>query len=425
MAILQGVVQYTGKLGQTVGQRSATGKHAVRVYRDTIKNPKTDGQSVQRMVLATVGVAVSYLTEILNNAFEGVQNGAQSLNHVRSLWLKMLRTSNANQSDSTFKYLPKGKKLFVPNPYQISSGRLSAPNLAFVDGESRMYDIFVDTTYTASQAFPSIAVGDQITLICIASVYGTEISTEVGYCRFAFKDDSTPVFYQNNDGDISLNPEAIDLSKAQGPWRNLLFDGRGTSVAEVNFLSLVSENADMASAIGVIVSNIENKRRSTSYLVVNEDPNWDDYNGANVYPTYGNSGIEMDFPNDWYLNNSARRTGASGNIIKIDLPLPQMFSNLPNTTFTYQRPDALTTGAGTIHAILGGPSHEDKEVYKSSDGEVNHTELFGDIQIGFDEWTVGSQIVDFSFTSSDTVEDLILIKRIWVVWDGVTYNLTY
>lgn len=425
MAILQGVVQYTGKLGQTVGQRSATGKHAVRVYRDTIKNPKTDGQSVQRMILATVGVAVSYLTEILNNSFEGVQNGAQSLNHVRSLWLKMLRTSNANQSDSTFKYLPKGKKLFVPNPYQISSGRLSAPNLAFVDGESRMYDIFVDTTYTASQAFPSIAVGDQITLICIASVYGTEISTEVGYCRFAFKDDSTPVFYQNNDGDISLNPEAIDLSKAQGPWRNLLFDGRGTSVAEVNFLSLVSENADMASAIGVIVSNIENKRRSTSYLVVNEDPNWDDYNGANVYPTYGNSGIEMDFPNEWYLNNSARRTGASGseNIIKINLPLPQIVSGL--TVFHYAKPAAFNTGSGTIHAILGGPEHEDQEVSKSSDGSSSQTADFSGVTVGFDDWQFSDDDSEFGFTSNQEIQDVVYVKRLWIVWNGVEYNLQY
>lgn len=346
MAILQGVVQYTGKLGQTVGQRSATGKHAVRVYRDTIKNPKTDGQSVQRMILATVGVAVSYMTEILNNSFEGVQNGAQSLNHVRKLWLNMLREATASQSPSRYNYLPKGQKVFMPNPYQISSGRLIAPNMYFGDSGQVIEGLQVSLSATASEAFPMVAVGDQITFVAVGMIYDDTMQTEVGYCRFAFKDDTTPVFIQNSDGDTVLNPAAIDLSKAQGNWQGILWDSRNEYSGSVSLGAMLSENVEATGAVGVIISNIENKRRSTSYLILDPQMNLEMYAGGLVYPTYGNSGIEMDFPNEWYLNNSARRTGASGSSDAIILS-----SSLP----------ASTRGGGITLQISGMPSNDISE----------------------------------------------------------------
>lgn len=416
MAILQGVVQYTGKLGQTVGQRSATGKHAVRVYRDTIKNPRTNGQSVQRMILATVGVAISYLTEILNNAFEGVQNGAASLNYARRLWLNMLRNLTASQNPSVYNYLPKGQKLFIPNPYQISSGRLAAPNIYFTTGGQIISGLNVGLTQTASQAFPMVAVGDQITLIGVGMIYSEIVQTEVGYCRFAFKDDTTPVFIQNTDGDTVLNPAAIDLSKAQGNWQGLLWDAQENTGGTVSIGAMLSDNVEDVGAVGIVISNIENKRRSTSYLVLNPAMNLSEYAGGLVYPTYGNNGVEMDFPNDWYLNNSARRIAASEGGQEIALS-----SNLP-----------LETTSDPSISIGGVPSNEASDLrdftlnidgvnynFGNYNALVVPAALQGRLRVDYS--TVSNNSISLGFQLLGSPVTSISISSGSFVYDGTTY----
>lgn len=309
MAKLMGVIQYSGKLGTTVGYKGSGGRQNVRAHVDTIKNPKTNGQLVQRMICATVGVGVSFLTEILNNAFEGKSFGAESLAYARKLWMNMLRTSDAASLTSTYCYLHKGLKKLVANPYQISEGRLPAPALSLPNvADAEFYCEGLETPTllaTASQVFPAVEVGHQITFVMTGFF---EDSNIVKYCRFAFKNDTTPVFIAGDDA-YQLNPAAIELSKAEGPWDKLEFS-TGEDDKMIISVAKVAEFENLES-VGIIISDKENNRRSRSFLVVATNYDSDDtLKGGNVYPTYGATSVEVDFPSEWYLQNSVRPSSA-------------------------------------------------------------------------------------------------------------------
>ena len=313
MATLNGVIQYSGKLGQTVGMKGQNGKNYVRVRRDTIKNPRSAGQAIQRMIASTVAVSMGYLTEILNNSVESKSNGAATLNYLRSLWMNMLRTADAASAPSTHNYLPKGQKLFIPNRYQLSQGRLVAPAVTLDENVitfDKTLSDFALATATASVAFPDVRVGDQITVIAISESDGGDATT-ADYCRFAFKDDTTPCFIEDN-AEYYLNPAAIDLAKASGNWDQLVF---GFTTNKLTIGLQLFQSLYNVIAVGVIVSNIENKQRSTSYLVVDPYADVADYAGGDVYPTYMGSSTDIDLASEIYLNNSARRNAAAGVII--------------------------------------------------------------------------------------------------------------
>lgn len=334
MAIQSGVIQYSGKLGQTVGMSGQNGKNYMRVRRDTIKNPRSAGQAIQRMIASTVSVAISYLTEILNNSVEGKTNGAQTLNYLRSIWMNMLRTADAAQTPSTYLYLPKGKKIFVPNRYLLSQGRLAAPTFTVDESASLVLQSAVVTSSpgvgTASQLFPDVRVGDQITVIIVSGL-GLDY-TEAQYCRFAFKNDTTPVLIEDGTSWV-LNPAAVDLAKAAGKWAELTFgiyDEQLHINAEALSLSSVNDNGQCFGA-GVIVSNIENKQRSTSYFVSSGVEALADYLcGGDVYPSYMTGSTDIDLASEIYLNNSARRNGAASPVVfQATVPMPIMDDNTP------------------------------------------------------------------------------------------------
>ena len=309
MGKLMGVIQYSGKLGTTVGYKGSGGRQNVRVHVDTIKNPKTNGQLVQRMICATVGVGVSFMTEILNNAFEGKSFGAESLAYARKLWMNMLRTEDAASLSSTYKYLPKGQKEFICNPYQLSEGRLASPIVRIndpLDGEILVQGpATLSTSLTASQLFPDVAVGNQITVLVLLS---NEDAVRPVYCRFAFKDDVTAALTQTDAG-FYINPAAIDTTKAEGPWSSLQFNTGSNGEFIIGFAEIPNWESLFAAAI--LVSDKERNLRSRTFLVVAGDYDGNgEFAGGQVYPTYGESSVEVDFPSEWYLQNSVRPSNA-------------------------------------------------------------------------------------------------------------------
>lgn len=389
MATIEGVIQYTGKLGQTVGYKGRNGKNYMRVRKTSIKNPKTALQAIQRMITSTVAVAISYLTEILDNSVEGKSNGAATLDYIRGRWMNMLRAADVTQSPSTYLYLPKGRKIFVPNRYLLSQGRLAAPGFS-VDGEA-MIIMNADTVVsspaqaTASQLFPEVRVGDQITIIIISSPGNLEF-TDAQYCRFALKDDTTPALIASGTSFV-LNPEAVDVAKASGKWRELTFnvlDEHLHIYADALSLNSVSETGQCLAA-GLIVSNIENKQRSTSYLeLADVEALYDYLSGGDVYPTYQDSSTDIDMASDVYLNNSARRNAAASqeNVLSMNPslpfqintssvgsdPLPTLFTFLPtlpdslgNIDFVFQNGDE--TGHVTSVGSDGAITLKNRKVY--------------------------------------------------------------
>lgn len=331
MAKQIGAVQFTGKFGDVVGSKGLKGNN-LRVKADRISNPRSDAQCIQRMICATTGVAISYLKEILNNCVEGKATGNATLNYLRSQWMRMLRTENILSSENNYQYLPKGLKSFTANPYLISQGTLRAPKIAVSD-----FEITIDSMGTPSASilpadlFPTIAVGDQITII--NCYYDEEFyDYRVGYCRFAFKNPDVPALVQESGG-LYLNPAAIDRSKAEGNWDVLSF-GTDKTIGIDYSLAFGYE----CHAAGLIVSNIEGKKRSTSYMTLNPTRQVGNLAASLCYPTYANNVQDIDLVSRVYLDNSARVNVAEAEtpgVVQMGLPI--VIASQDNESFEPER----------------------------------------------------------------------------------------
>lgn len=316
MAKLNGIIQYSGKLGNSVGMRGHNGKNFMRIRKDSIKNPKTKGQTIQRMIMATVAKSISFLAVVLASAVEGKANGTETLSYLRGQWMRMLRTSDMLTAESQYQYLKRNADTFAVNPYLLSKGSIVAPlyNIPTEINGIPVKGIGVQGLHThptdqmtASQLLSTVAVGNQITVIVVyddvAAATANFTPRRVKYCRFAFKDDTTPALIDDG-GEFRLNEDAIDLVKADGDWDSLIIQAVATDYGFINVDAFLPQNAEVVAG-AIIVSNIANKQRSTSYLAVADgiDKQW---SALEAYPTYGNQSVYIDTDSDDYLDNSTR-----------------------------------------------------------------------------------------------------------------------
>ena len=303
-----------GKLGDVVAY-NYNGKQAARVRRRQVANPKTSKQAIQRAIAATVAKFVSAFAPVLNNCLQSESTKVKTLAKIRSLNMTMLRQLAAQNLGV---YAPKGTMYVAPNNYIISRGSLNGltplNNPDYLDSGSLVFpwaEISLEEgiAATASQAFPKIAVGDQITFLS-SFLEDLAEGSHMGYCRFAFKDDTNPVFVAGEEGAFKLNPAAIDLTKAEGPWEDIVFQSISVDSEDCTRVDLaqlyggnITDSADMA---GVIVSREAGKLRSNATMLSATNP---DYSLAKVYPTYMDGGTPIDMPSDLYLNNDANAQG--------------------------------------------------------------------------------------------------------------------
>lgn len=300
MARLIGAVKFVGKFNDAVGMRSSRGKSFVRSAAATIANPRSMAQCIQRMICATAGVSIAPLKEICNNSVEGKRTGNLTLSYLRGQWMRMLRVEGI--SDSPYNYAKKGSNFFIINPYMLSKGSLPAPEISVdsVNAKLLCEELSADVQ-TAAEVFPSIEVGNQITIVAVGiDDSGEENRPIVKYCRFAFKSLNAQPFTSIGDDVYKLNPGAIDESKAAGDWAALRF--MGGAILLQNFIPF-----DIAAG-ALIVSNITDKKRSTSFLQVGENILGTQYPASEAWRTFGNEATPIDVPSEVYLNNSTNPT---------------------------------------------------------------------------------------------------------------------
>lgn len=107
------------------------GKQITRVRRRSVANPNSEGQLIQRAILATIGKAYQAGSEIFDHAFEGVQRGAKSQARFQKENIDLLRglvvadlDASHGEGTSTAAVVPRGAFYPVPNRYLISRGTL-------------------------------------------------------------------------------------------------------------------------------------------------------------------------------------------------------------------------------------------------------------------------------------------------------------
>lgn len=120
--------QARGRVGSVVFSRRM-GKQITRTYNAEPANPKTRAQALQRAQFSTVIAASVGLKEVINNSFDGVKNGQESVNKFVSVNLSDLRSRAANGDPVALKWLvPKGQSFIQPQPWVISQGNIGPLN---------------------------------------------------------------------------------------------------------------------------------------------------------------------------------------------------------------------------------------------------------------------------------------------------------
>lgn len=145
---------------------------------DQVKNPRSEAQMVQRMVLKTAGLAYSAFKQIVDHSFEGTTYGLQSM-------MAFMRTntlavrSNAKQIEEIvlpkgkqFEYVPYQSENFKPGCYVIAKGSASPIAITPVIDDTTANKLAVkllgdsNKATTAADLFAllGIAVGDLCTV---------------------------------------------------------------------------------------------------------------------------------------------------------------------------------------------------------------------------------------------------------------------
>ena len=287
----------------------------------TPKNPKTDAQTVQRLLIKAVGTSYSELSEICDHSFEGYSNGAKSADHFRSVNLNYLREraaalQNSGQSLNQFyQFEPLCSKKWVPFAAIISEGHLPEISVSIdAEGGHKACVNSPDRTYGGFVNAWGLQRGDQVTFVTVQKREG---AYEVNYARITLNP-------RNADGSGAPMTTEIVNSQGEFPCSNrknrLNFSCFEFDTDHFNF---VLGRGGIVVAAGIIVSRKGKANRGKTYtwlrsnsqLVLNEAGFGSDLCSLaeaveNSYKT-----SEIDMESELYLNNAGGGgTGSTGDI---------------------------------------------------------------------------------------------------------------
>ena len=152
------------------------GKQITKDRVDTIKNPRSLEQMVNRMYLKTIGLAYSNMKKIVDHSFEGKTYGLQSMMYFSKRNSRHLRDLDALTAYDIM-FAPYQFDKFVANPFIIAEG--SASKL-LIGGT------VVQSTDTITAAFTS-AVSGATTATALFAALGINVGDLATIC-FAWED---------------------------------------------------------------------------------------------------------------------------------------------------------------------------------------------------------------------------------------------
>lgn len=324
MAKQLGVIQYSGKLGETVGAKKAAGQRSnvIRVRTASISNPRSNAQAAQRMKMAPAVNFYRALREILNHSWQGVSYGGAS----HSKFMKEAMRA------PVYPYIPKGTTAPIPAPYKISIGSLSPITVKVDDGVG---SYFASTNINMSgvggiNSFstigelsrnilarnPQLQDGDQLTFI--SAIMGDMADILDSGAMFRV---SRLVLNKNDEEELGLTmmfPDEEDGTRVNGVYLRVNNDDT-LSFCHANMDE--AENAFFDAGAAVIVSRPSITKgkvtweRSTQSLVVSQATmqyltRADRYNEC--LETYKNS---VSASSEWFLNGGNNNSGSdSGSV---------------------------------------------------------------------------------------------------------------
>ena len=202
-----------GKVGSVTysvqsAKASGTGKaqQIVRALPESVSNPQTVGQTMQRMKLAPAQKFFSAFNELLSNAFQGVAYGDAS----RRYFL-----SKAMSADGP--YIQKGVDRFIPAAYLFSEGSLPSIGIEPFSGGASV--IKLNVTTEAAEVTPAVlaaALGIttdyQISVAVCNNVNGIFVPSYIPFAdRLKVGELPAGALNKDTDGHITISPSALGL----------------------------------------------------------------------------------------------------------------------------------------------------------------------------------------------------------------------
>lgn len=133
-----------------------------------VKNPRTISQMRQRMLMATVGAAYSYLKAIADHSFEGKTVGQQNMSEFMRVNLNKFRDA-AQNSNAAYAFNAYGDKLINPMRYILAKGSLPAMPYAINAKHQIALTYNVEDASTAEKVYDAMGIkkGDMVTFVWV------------------------------------------------------------------------------------------------------------------------------------------------------------------------------------------------------------------------------------------------------------------
>lgn len=133
-----------------------------------VKNPRTISQMRQRMLMATIGAAYSYLKAIADHSFEGLTVGQKNMSEFMRLNLNKFRAASQNDNAA---YAFNAYKDAMINPMRYILAKGSLPAMPYVINASNKIELSYNVTAvaTAKDVYDAMGIkqGDLITFVWI------------------------------------------------------------------------------------------------------------------------------------------------------------------------------------------------------------------------------------------------------------------
>lgn len=269
------------------------------------KNPKTEDQSLHRVLVKAVNKSYSMLKEICNHTFEDYDNAFECMNKFKRVNLKYLREhatalmESGQGLDGFYQFAPIDSDKWTPFAAIISEGHLPAVSvdisaeeghIAYVNSPGRTYADFVTAW--------GLQRGDMVTFVTVQKRDG---KYEVAFARLVLD----PV---NADGSGAPMTTEIVNSAGEFPCPNR---GNETDFSTFEFdtdhFNFVLGRGGDVVAVGIIVSREDamgNWLRSNCQLVLNEAGFGRDLCSLAKAVEYSYKTAEINVESEFYLDNA-------------------------------------------------------------------------------------------------------------------------
>ena len=189
--------------------KSGSGKkeQIIRSLPESVKNPQTAGQTMQRMKLAPAQKFYKAFSELLSNAFQGIAYGDASRRYFMALAMK-----------AEGPYVQKGVDRFIPAGYVFSQGSLPSVGIEPFEGGATVITLANEvaegtTTITNGEFAELLGVGEdyQITVAVVNNVNGVFIPSYIPFDKRLQIKDLPEGTLAITEGKVTINPAALGL----------------------------------------------------------------------------------------------------------------------------------------------------------------------------------------------------------------------